>query len=200
MIIKIFGPVGSGKSTISTLLARKLQLGFIPEVEDNDVKFFRLLNKRNQTQSSEDKMEFQCYTFEQAYARQYGRRQVVIDTPIDQHFIMASCSLDEKEMKEYSGYYKNYIPKIIGNPTINVVLSLPFEETLKRIKSRGRQEETLSVEEVEFYRSFYNKLFLLEMYPKNSIVIDNTQDPEKVVEDIIQKIQSLCSKEEGALK
>lgn len=191
MIIKIFGPVGSGKSTISQILSNKLKLSYVPEVEDNDVKFFRLLNKRNRTQSSHDKMEFQCYTFEQAYARQFGRSDVIIDTPVDQHFIMASCSLDEEEMREYSDYYKVYLSKVNMGGVINIVLDIPFVETLRRIKSRGRQEETLSSEEVDFYRSFYDKLFVKKMYPEGSILINNDQEPEKVVEDIILALRSL---------
>jgi deoxyadenosine/deoxycytidine kinase len=188
MIIKVFGPVGSGKSTISSLLARKLNLNYIPEVEDRDVKFFRLLNKRNKTQKIKDKMEFQCYTFEQAYFRQFGQRDSVIDTPVDQHFIMAGCSLEGEEIKEYTSYYKDYLKKInLGQEKIiNIVLYLPFEYTLERIKSRGRSEESLSKEEVNFYYSFYDKLFIQKMYPENSIVVDNTKDPESVVEEIFK--------------
>lgn len=190
MLIKIFGPVGSGKSTISREVARVFGIPCIPEVEDNDVKFFRLLNKRNRTQKIEDKMEFQCYTFEQAYSRQYGIHTAVIDTPIDQHFIMASCSLNKEEIKEYESYYSSYLKKVNFNSfkTVNIVLYLPFGETLKRIKSRGRVEEKISTEEIEFYKSFYDELFSVKRYPEGSILIDATKDVESIVLDIVKKV------------
>lgn len=185
MIIKIMGPVGSGKSTVSKKLAEVLSLKYIPEMEEHDVTFFRLLYKRNKHQTSEDKMNFQCYTFEQAYKRQFRQDQCIIDVPIEQHFLMAKSSLSEEEFKEYNDYYGDYVNR--PDKSYTFILNLPFEETLERIKMRGRREETLSEEEISFYRRVYNELQEFGKSGK-AIFIDESKGSESAVNQIFDKI------------
>lgn len=190
--IKVVGPVGSGKSTLAKKLSLHLGAKFIPEVEDNDLKFFRLLNKRNRTQTSHDKLEFQYYTFEQAYARQFNQNRAVIDVPVEQHFLMAECSLNNQDFLEYKQYYEGYLNKLSKEPSITLVLSLPFEETLRRIASRGRKEEKLSEEEVLFYRNFYNKLY--STYKKDNpdvLFIDDSKTEEQVFIEALEELAKL---------
>lgn len=190
--IKVVGPVGSGKSTLAKKLSLHLGAKFIPEVEDTDLKFFRLLNKRNRTQTSHDKLEFQYYTFEQAYARQFNQNRAIIDVPVEQHFLMAECSLNNQDFLEYKQYYEGYLNKLSKEPSITLVLSLPFEETLRRIASRGRKEEKLSEEEVLFYRNFYNKLY--STYKKDNphvLFIDDSKTEEQVFIEALEELAKL---------
>lgn len=190
MLIKVMGPVGSGKSTISKLLAEKLKFTYIPEFEDNDVKFFRMLNKRNKTQNTEHKEEFQYYTFEQAYRRQYHAKNAVIDVPVFQHFIMAKCSLNKESYLEYMDCYKNHLERIDDKDQeiLTILLYIPFEESLNRIRNRGRKEEILSEQEIDFYKSFYDELFEYDNVPKGTIIIDDTKEPDIVVLEIFNHL------------
>lgn len=195
MIIKIMGPVGSGKSTVSKLLASYLSLNYIPEMADNDITFFRLLQKRNTLQTEEAKLDFQCYTFEQAYKRQYNAKDAVIDVPVVQHFIMAKASLSKESFEEYYSYYNNSM--LHTSNSVTFILKLSFEETLERIKSRGRKEEKLSNEEIGFYRRVYEELYSYEGDDKDKVVIiDESQGSQHACFLMIQEVKRRINKGE----
>lgn len=187
MNICIMGPVGSGKSTVSELLASKLNRKLIPEFETVDLTFHRLLEERNTTNSRKSKINFQYYTFEQAYRRQIGQDNCVIDTPILQHLLMASNSLGQGDYLEYLNHFNEYIANLkTSQYDIIIILSLPYEITLERIKYRGRSEEKLSEEELSFYKGFYDSLY---RNSKDWVLVDATKTPEEIVNNIISIMQ-----------
>ena len=187
MNIYIMGPVGSGKSTVSELLASKLNRKLIPEFETTDLTFHRLLEERNYTNTRQSKINFQYYTFEQAYRRQFGQDNCVIYTPILQHLLMASNSLSKEDYLEYLDHFKDYIANLRHSQfDIVIILSLPYELTLERIKYRGRSEEKLSEEELGFYKGFYDSLY---KNSKDCILVDATNSPEEIVNNIIGIMQ-----------
>ena len=188
MKIYILGPVGSGKSTISRLLAKELGMAYIPEFEEDDLTFHRLLNKRNTTNTRESKIDFQYYTLEQAYRRQVHCTNCVVDTPILQHRMMASVSLDKEDYEEYLKYF-NKCMEDIDSTYIMFVLKINAKKCLERIKLRGRVEEKLSDEEIEFYTKFAVKLY--SEVGDRAVFIDAEKSPKEVVEDIVNYIYNL---------
>lgn len=187
MNIYIMGPVGSGKSTVSELLASKLNRKLIPEFETTDLTFHRLLEERNMTNTRKSKINFQYYTFEQAYRRQFGQDNCVIDTPIQQHLLMACNSLKHEDYLEYLDHFVDYIANLKSTQyDITIILNLPYELTLERIKYRGRTEEKLSEEELNFYKGFYDSLY---RNSKDCILVDATKTPEEIVNSIISIMQ-----------
>ena len=67
-------------------------------------------------------------------------------------------------------------------------LSILFKDSSKGIYNRGRKEEILSEQEIDFYKSFYDELFEYNNVPKGAVIIDDTKEPDIVVLEIFNHL------------
>lgn len=207
-LITVGGMIGSGKTTVTKLLAK--ELGFAPyyeNVEGNDILplFY--------TASAEEKrikrypfllqLEFLNSRFESIKDGLTNENDVVMDRSIyeDWYFARVNTDIGDISKQEFVIYEKllnnmmqelEELPK--KKPDLMVYLSISFEETLNRIGIRGREfEQDKGLYDYyyqlwsgydEWVQDFYKKSDILVLNMDKLDIINNSKHRELLVSEV----------------
>ena len=174
------GPIGVGKTSLTTLLAKELEARlildraednpFLPDFYRDPVRFrfqtqmFFLLNRFSQQQEMSQPDLFSRIT--------------ISDYLFDKDRIFAYLNLDENELALYEQFYKILEPKIV-KPDLVILLQADADTLLKRIKQRGRQfEKDINHDYIATVNEAYNHFFF--RYTDTPLLVINTSDIDYV--------------------
>src|SRR5574341_1519651 len=155
------GPIGVGKTSLTTLLAEELEARLILErAEDNPflTDFYQDPSRyRFQTQ-----MFFLLSRFSQQQEMAQPdlfTRIAISDYLFDKDRIFAYLNLDEHELALYEQFYHILEPKIV-RPDLVIFLQADTDMLLKRIKQRGRPfEREINQDYIAAVNEAYNHFF-----------------------------------------
>lgn len=190
------GPIGVGKTTLTTLLAEELGARLILErAEENpfltdfykdparyrfQTQIFFLLSRFSQQEEISQPDLFSQITLGD-YLFQKDR-------------IFACLNLGEHEMALYEQIYKMLEPRIV-RPDLVIFLQADVDRLIQRIKRRGRSfEKDLSKDYIAAVNEAYNRFFF--NYTETPLLVINTSEIDFVnrredLEDLIKQILSM---------
>jgi len=187
------GPLGVGKTSLTTLLAEELGARLILEqAEENPflTDFYRdPARYRFQTQ-----MFFLLSRFSQQQEMAQPdlfTRITISDYLFDKDRIFAYLNLDDNELALYEQVYKILEPKIV-RPDLVIFLQADTDTLLRRIKQRGRSfEKEISLEYIAAVNEAYNQFFF--RYSDTPLLVINTSDIDFVhrredLDDLLKQI------------
>ena len=194
--LAIEGPIGVGKSSVSQLLAERLDATTVlEEWKDNpflkpfyegragaafQVEVFYLLSRYRQQQDLQQRNLFQAET--------------VSDYLFEKSRLFAYLNLEDSELAIFERLYA-LLAESVPKPDLVVYLQAPTEILLKRIKQRGRVEEAgLSEEYLAEVNRAYNHYFF--HYTQTPLLVVNTSEVDFVkrpedVDDLMRQIRSM---------
>jgi deoxyadenosine/deoxycytidine kinase len=190
------GPLGVGKTSLTTLLAKELGAHLVLEqAEENPflAHFYRdPARYRFQTQ-----MFFLLSRFSQQQEMAQPdlfTRITISDYLFDKDRIFAYLNLDENELALYEQVYKILEPKII-RPDLVIFLQADADTLLRRIKQRGRPyEKEISPDYLSSVNEAYNQFFF--RYTDTPLLVINTSDIDFVhrredLDDLLKQILNM---------
>ena len=187
------GPLGVGKTSLTTLLAKELGARLVLEqAEENPflTDFYRdPARYRFQTQ-----MFFLLSRFSQQQEMAQPdlfTRITISDYLFDKDRIFAYLNLDDNELELYEQVYKILEPKIV-RPDLVIFLQADTDTLLRRIKQRGRSfEKEISLDYIAAVNDAYNQFFF--RYSDTPLLVINTSDIDFVhrrddLDDLLKQI------------
>ncbi len=170
------GPIGVGKTSLTSLLTEELGARLILEkAEDNPFlpDFYRdPARYRFQTQ-----MFFLLSRFSQQQEMAQPdlfTRITLSDYLFDKDRIFAYLTLDDNELALYEQFYRILEPKIV-DPDLVIFLQADTDTLLRRIKQRARQfEKEINIDYIASVNEAYNHFFF--RYTKTPLLVINTTD------------------------
>ena len=194
------GPLGVGKTSLTTLLAQELGARLILEqAEENPflTDFYRdPARYRFQTQ-----MFFLLSRFSQQQEMTQPdlfTRITISDYLFDKDRIFAYLNLDDNELTLYEQFYKILEPKIV-RPDLVIFLQADTDTLLRRIKQRGRSyEKEISLDYITAVNEAYNQFFF--RYSDTPLLVINTSDIDFVHrrEDLDDLLKQILGMKQGA--
>ena len=187
------GPLGVGKTSLTTLLAKELGARLVLEqAEENPflTDFYRdPARYRFQTQ-----MFFLLSRFSQQQEMAQPdlfTRITISDYLFDKDRIFAYLNLDDNELALYEQVYKILEPKIV-RPDLVIFLQADTDTLLRRIKQRNRPfEKEISLDYIASVNEAYNQFFF--RYSDTPLLVINTSDIDFVhrredLDDLLKQI------------
>jgi deoxyadenosine/deoxycytidine kinase len=170
------GPLGVGKTSLTTLLAEELGARLVLErAEDNpfltdfykdsaryrfQTQMFFLLNRYSQ---QEEMVQPDLFT-----------RITISDYLFAKDRIFAYLNLNDHELSLYEQIYKMLEPKIV-RPDLVIFLQADTDTLLRRIKQRGRPfEKEINHDFIAAVNEAYNQFFF--RYAETPLLVINTSD------------------------
>jgi deoxyguanosine kinase len=194
--IAIEGPIGVGKSSLVERIAERLdattvleewsQNPFLKDFYDNkpsagfQVELFYLLSRYRQQQELLQRNLFQTAT--------------VSDYVFEKSKLFAYLNLEDSELLIFEKLY-GLLAEGVPRPDLVVYLQAPTEVLMKRIRTRGRDEEGgLSEEYLAEINRAYNHYFF--HYTQTPLLVVNTSEVDFVkrpedVDDLLKQIRSM---------
>ena len=202
MKIVIGGFIGSGKSTISRLVAKSLDIDHVEEYSTSDpilkTSFEELLDWQY-SKRPYGNIIFQFYTLIQSAKRQMEKENYVMDRDLYEHRVFAVRSLSPNTI-EHASYYmmsELYLSNI-EKPTLYVILSISWDTFLERMLARGRKEETDNFDiNMEFFKELHSSYIKDLIYELNQdkipyVVIDANPNSVETVHGSVMKVIYRC--------
>jgi deoxyguanosine kinase len=190
------GPIGVGKTSLTTLLYEELEARLVLErAEDNPFlpAFYKdPLRYRFQTQ-----MFFLLSRFSQQQEMAQPdlfTRITLCDYLFDKDRIFAYLNLDDNELALYEQFYKILEPKVL-KPDLVIFLQADTDTLLRRIKLRSRPfEKEISLDYIASVNEAYNQFFF--RYTETPLLVINTSDIDFVnrrddLDDLLKQILSM---------
>ncbi len=194
--IALEGPIGVGKTTVVDLLAERLDANKVledwstnpflrafydgrPGVAFQAELFFLLSRYRQQQELTQRKL------FAQA---------TLSDYVFEKSRLFAYLNLDDSELLIFDKLF-SLLSESVPKPDLVVYLQAPTEVMMKRVKARGRPEETNFSEEylAEVNRAYNHYFFHYSATPLlvvNTADVDFVRNPEDV-DDLLKQIRSM---------
>ncbi|MDH4164427.1 MAG: deoxynucleoside kinase [Nitrospirota bacterium] len=194
--IVVEGPIGVGKTSLTTLLAPELNARLVFErAEENpfltdfyqdparfrfQTQIFFLMNRFSQQEEFSQHDLFNQVT--------------ISDYLFAKDRIFAYLNLNDHELALYEQIYRMIEPKVV-RPDLVIFLQADTETILRRIKQRARSfEKNVSREYVEAVNEAYNHFFF--RYSETPLLVINTSDIDFVhnptdLDDLIRQIMSM---------
>ena len=194
--LAVEGPIGVGKTTVVELLAERLEAAKVLEAWSSNpflqpfydgkpgaafqVEVFFLLARYRQQQEL-----LQRSLFTQA---------TISDYVFEKSKLFAYLNLDDSELLIYEKLY-GLLAEGAPRPDLVVYLQAPTEVLMKRIRGRGRPEEShLSEEYLAEVNRAYNYYFF--HYAQTPLLVVNTADVDLVkndddLEDLLRQIRGM---------
>lgn len=190
------GPIGVGKTSLTTLLAKELEARLVLEkAEDNPFlsDFYK--------DSARYRFQTQMFFLLSRYQQQEEMAQPDLFTRItisDYLFakdrIFAYLNLNDHELALYEQIYKILEPKIV-KPDLVIFLQADTDTLLKRIKQRGRSfEKEINNDYIAAVNEAYNQFFF--RYSETPLLVINTSDIDFVhrredLDDLLKQILNM---------
>src|SRR5437016_6997954 len=189
--IAVEGPIRVGKSTLSRVLAERLNAQRVMEPEDNP--FLRAFYEGKAGATFQAQFAFLIRRFEQLRALDLGARSqktVVTDFIFEKDKLFACLNLNDQELDTYNRYY-NHFREQLPTPDLVIYLQATPEVLKKRLKKknspgdRGVSDEYLA-EVIKAYEHFFFH------YTSSDLLIVNTSEIDFV--DRNEDLQELLRK------
>jgi len=174
--IAVDGPIGSGKTVVSNMLAKELdaQLVLEPVAKNPFLTEFYKNREKNAFKT-------QLFFLLNRYQQQLELKQqnlfkgcTVCDYTFAKDLIFANINLSEDEQNLYSTVY-NLLDSRLPKPDLVVYLQVSPEVLLKRIKARGiSYEKSVDIDYLESLTEAYNDYFF--QYSDTPLLIVNSND------------------------
>ena len=187
------GPVGVGKTSLTSLLAEELGARLILEqAEENP--FLNDFYKDPARYRFQTQMFFLLSRFSQQQEMAQPdlfTRITISDYLFDKDRIFAYLTLDENELALYEQFYKILEPKIV-QPDLVIFLQADTDTLLRRIKQRGRSfEKEIGLDYIAAVNEAYNQFFF--RYTDTPLLVINTSDIDFVhrredLDDLLKQI------------
>jgi deoxyadenosine/deoxycytidine kinase len=199
--IALEGPIGVGKTSVAERLAQRLeartlleewgQNPFLQPFYDGkpgaafQVELFYLLSRYRQQQDLLQRHLFQQLT--------------IADYLFEKSKLFAYLNLEDSELLIYEKLY-SLLAESVVRPDLVVYLQAPTEVLMKRIRARGRPEETrLSEDYLAEVNRAYNYYFF--HYTQTPLLVVNTTDVDLAnrVEDVDDLVRQIGTMNKGTL-
>src|SRR5437879_6212872 len=189
--IAVEGPIRVGKSTLSRVLAERLNAQRVMETEDTP--FLRAFYEGERGAAFQAQFAFLIRRFEQLRALDLGARSqktVVTDFISEKDKLFACLNLADQELDTYNRYY-NHFREQLPTPDLVIYLQATPEALRKRRRKKNAPGEKggsdeYPEEEVEAYEH------LLAHYTSSDLLIVNTSEIDFV--DRNEDLQELLRK------
>jgi deoxyguanosine kinase len=195
--IAIEGPIRVGKSTLSNILAERLNAQRVTDPERNS--FLAPFYQGEPGAAFQTQFTFLVQRFEQLRALDLGARSqklVVSDFIFEKDKLFAYLNLNDQELDTYNRYY-NYFRDQLPTPDLVIYLQATPEVLKKRLKKKNvAGEKAISEEYVEEVIKAYEHFFF--HYTSSDLLIVNTSEIDFVERN--EDLQELLRKVSAPIK
>jgi deoxyguanosine kinase len=195
--IAVEGPIRVGKSTLTRVLAERLNAQRVMEAEDNP--FLRAFYDGERGAGFQAQFAFLIRRFEQLRALDLGPRSqksVVTDFVFEKDKLFACLNLTDQELETYNRYY-NYFREQLPTPDLVIYLQATPEVLKKRLKKKNAPgEKAINEEYLEEVIKAYEHFFF--HYTSSDLLIVNTSEIDFVERN--EDLQELLRKVSAPIK
>jgi len=193
------GPIGVGKTSLTSLLAEELGAHLVLEqAEDNP--FLTDFYKDPARYRFQTQMFFLLSRFSQQQEMAQPdlfTRITISDYLFDKDRIFAYLNLDDNELALYEQFYRILEPKLV-KPDLVIFLQADTDTLLRRIKQRGRSfEKEINLDYIAAVNDAYNHFFF--RYSDTPLLVVNTSDIDYVrrKEDLDDLLKQVLGMKQG---
>ena len=196
--IAIEGPIRVGKSTLSSILASRLNAQSLIDPEQNS--FLRAFYDGEAGAAFQAQFTFLIRRFEQLRALDLGphsQKVVVSDFIFEKDKIFACLNLSDQELDTYNRYY-NLFREQLPTPDLVIYLQATPEVLKKRLKKKNAPaEKAISEEYLQEVVKAYEHFFF--HYTSSDLLIVNTSEIDFVErnEDLKELLRKLSAPIKG---
>jgi deoxyadenosine/deoxycytidine kinase len=195
--IAVEGPIRVGKSTLTRVLAERLNAQRVMETEDNP--FLRAFYEGEQGAGFQAQFAFLIRRFEQLRALDLGprsQRSIVTDFVFEKDKLFACLNLNDQELETYNRYY-NYFREQLPTPDLVIYLQATPEVLKKRLRKKNAPgEKAINEEYIEEVIKAYEHFFF--HYSSSDLLIVNTSEIDFVERN--EDLQELLRKVSAPIK
>ena len=195
--IAIEGPIRVGKSTLSNILADRLNAQRVNDPEENS--FLTAFYEGEPGAAFQAQFSFLIRRFEQLKALDVGARSqkvVISDFIFEKDKIFAYLNLNDQELDTYNRYY-NYFREQLPTPDLVIYLQASPEVLKKRLKKKNAQgEKAIGEAYLEEVIKAYEHFFF--HYTASDLLIVNTSEIDFVERN--EDLQELLRKVSAPIK
>jgi deoxyadenosine/deoxycytidine kinase len=194
--VAIEGPIGAGKTTVVDRLAALLEARKL--VEDWSTNpFLRAFYDGRAGASFQSELFFLLSRYRQQQEllqRQLFEQTSLVDYVFERSRLFAYLNLDDSELLIFDKLYA-LLAETVPRPDLVVYLQAPTEVLLRRVKARGRPEESqLSEEYLAEVNRAYNHYFF--HYSATPLLVVNTEGAdfarsEEDTADLLKQIRAM---------
>jgi len=197
MKFAVGGMIASGKSTLVSTLAEKLNLQKMDEYDKNDDVFNTLLKWLYEGKQDVE-MLLQIYFLHKHWKTQQNiQGDVIVDRHIIEHWLFAQINLrkNPEVLNMYNGLFHQYMNSI-EHPDLYIILDMDWDTFKERMMKRGRPQEIENFGQNEDYFKFLMDDYVrklvaqCEIYDIRYIVLDTSgrtqEEVAKASEEIIK--------------
>ena len=179
MHIAIAGNIGSGKTTLTQLLAKHYKWDQLQEAVDNNPYLFDFY-KDMQRWSFNLQIFFLNSRFEQLLEIRKSGRNVIQDRTIYEDAYIFAPNLHAMGLmttRDFENYFRLFqnMDSAITPPDLLIYLQAPVDKLVKQISERGREyENSISIEYLKRLNERYNAW--IEKYDKGKLLVIDVED------------------------
>ena len=192
--IAVEGPIRVGKSTLSSILAERLNAQRVTDPEQNS--FLKGFYEGDPGAAFQAQFTFLVKRFEQLRDLDTGgrsQRAIVSDFIFEKDKIFAYLNLSDPELDTYNRYY-NYFRDLLPTPDLVIYLQATPEVLKKRLKKKNAAgEKVISEEYLEEVVKAYEHFFF--HYTSSDLLIVNTSEIDFVersedLQELLRKVSA----------
>jgi deoxyguanosine kinase len=190
--IAVEGPIRVGKSTLSRILAERLNAKRVMEAEDNP--FLGAFYDGERGAAFQAQFAFLVQRFEQLRGLDFGSHShstVVTDFIFEKDKLFACLNLTDQELETYNRYY-NYFREQLPTPDLVIYLQATPEVLKKRLKKKNASaEKAISEDYLDEVIKAYEHFFF--HYTSSDLLIVNTSEIDFVernedLQELLRKV------------
>jgi deoxyguanosine kinase len=194
--VAIEGPIGVGKTTVVDRLAERLEARKLLEDWSTN-PFLRPFYDGRPGAAFQTELFFLLSRYRQQQEllqRQLFTQATLVDYVFDKSRLFAYLNLDDSELLIYDKLF-SLLSESVPRPDLIVYLQAPTEVLMRRVKQRGRPEESqLSEEYLAEVNRAYNHYFF--HYGATPLLVVNTADvdfarSDEDLDDLLKQIRAM---------